>query len=185
MINESNEAQRKEREKIVMEKVREEDMIAQAQLEGVKEWVWDLLISEKKFRPEDIKIDPQYSLKLSDCEAIVSIDYVINLNSVSVMAIKCSSAAIESWERYIKAFARVVQDYQIPYAVITDAENTKIFDIISGSIIGTSVHGIFDRQEALDKIKDFEKIPFPQEKLEKEKRIAYAFEGIKCPPVKP
>jgi hypothetical protein len=56
--------------------------------------------------------------------------------------------------------------------------------MISGSVIGTSVHELFNRQEALDKIKDFIKIPFPQEKLEREKRIAYAFEGIKCPVVK-
>ncbi len=185
MINGSNEAQKKEREKIVMEKAKEEEIIAQAQLEGVKEWIWDLLITKKKFRPEEIKIDPQFSLKLSDCEAVVSIDYVININSITFMVIKCSSAAIESWERYIKAFARVVQDYQIPYAMVTDGENAKIFDMVSGSLIGASVFGVFNRQEALDKIKDFKKIPFPPEKLEREKRIAYAFEGIKCPPVKP
>jgi len=184
MINESNEAQRKEREKIVMEKAKEEEMIAQEQLEGVKDWVWDLLITEKKYRPEEIKIDPQFSLKLSDCEAMVGIDYAINLNSISFMVIKCSSSSIESWERYVKAFARVVQKYQIPYAMVTDGENAKIFDMISGSVIGTSVHELFNRQAALDKIKDFIKIPFPPEKLEREKRIAYAFEGIKCPAVK-
>jgi hypothetical protein len=184
MMNESNEAQRKEREKIVMEKVKEEDMIAQEQLEGVKEWVWELLINKKNFHPEEIKIDPQFSLKLSDCETMVSIDYVINLNSMSFMVIKCSSSSIESWERYTKAFARVVQNYQIPYAMVTDGENAKIFDMISGSIIGTSVHELFNRQAALDKIKDYKKIPFPPEKLEREKRIAYAFEGIKCPTTK-
>ena len=115
---------------------------------------------------------------------MVGIDYVINLNSISFMVIKCSSSSIESWERYTKAFARVVQNYQIPYAMVTDGEHAKIFDMITGSVIGTSVYELFNRQAALDKIKGFIKIPFPPEKLEREKRIAYAFEGIKCPAVK-
>jgi hypothetical protein len=100
------------------------------------------------------------------------------------MVIRSVSTAIESWERYIVAFARSVKDYQIPYAVVTDGENFKIYDVLSGSILSESIQGLFNRQEALNLMKDFQKISCPASRQEKEKRIVYAFEGIKCPTVK-
>jgi hypothetical protein len=172
---------KEERDKKIREKIEEEDHLEQIRLEGVKEWVWDLLLNVKHFHPEEIKIDPGFDLEMSDCKAKATIDYIINLNSISFMAIKCSSSAMESWERYIKALARVVLDYQIPYAMVTDGESVRVFDAISGSVVSNSVHGLFNRQEALERIKGFKKIPYPPEKLDREKRIVYAFEGIKCP----
>ncbi|HMK48459.1 MAG TPA: type I restriction enzyme HsdR N-terminal domain-containing protein [Thermodesulfovibrionales bacterium] len=172
---------KEERDKKIREKIEEEEQLEQVRLEGVKEWVWDILLNVKHFRPEEIQIDPHFNLEMSDCEAIASIDYVINLNSTTVMAIKCSSSALESWERYIKALARVVLDYQIPYAMVTDGETVRVFDIVSGSVVSNSVQELFSREEALKRIEGFEKTPFPKEKSEREKRIVYAFEGIKCP----
>jgi hypothetical protein len=55
----------------------------------------------------------------------------------------------------------------------------------SGKPIGKSLSELFSRQEALNKIKDFKKIPCPANRVEKEKRIVYAFDGIKCPTEKP
>jgi hypothetical protein len=37
---------------------------------------------------------------------------------------------------------------------------------------------MFTRQEAMDKLRDFKKIPFDNNKIEKERRIIYAFQGI-------
>lgn len=95
--------------------------------------------------------------------------------------ILCRPTAIESWERYIISFAKVIKDYQIPYAVVTDGENAQIIDVLAGKLIGESLDKLFNRQEALNKMKDFKKIPCPANRVEKEKRIVYAFEGIKCP----
>jgi len=44
--------------------------------------------------------------------------------------------------------------------------------------------GLFNKQEAFNKMKGFKKIPCPFYRLEREKRIVYAFEGIKCPTIK-
>jgi hypothetical protein len=44
--------------------------------------------------------------------------------------------------------------------------------------------GLFNKQEAFNKMKDFKKIPCPFYRLEREKRIVHAFEGIKCPTIK-
>lgn len=69
--------------------------------------------------------------------------------------------------------------------MITDGENALIIDILAGRLIGKSLSEFFNREEALNKMKDFKKIPCPANRLEKEKRIVYAFEGIKCPTENP
>jgi hypothetical protein len=173
-----------DREKLIQEKIKAEEQVEIMQLKGVKQKVWEILTKEKNFDPGEIEIDPEVRLRLSDCEATVSIDFIINLPSASFMIIKCSSSAIESWERYVISFARVVKDYQIPYAVVTDGDNARIIDVLAGTLVSESIERILNRQEALDKMKDFKKIPCPVNRLEREKRVIYAFEGIKCPTVK-
>jgi hypothetical protein len=170
-----------DREKLIRQKIKEEELIDMMQLRGIKQILWEILIKEKGFNPEEIEIDPEFRIQLSNCEANVSVDFIINLSSVSFMVIRSVSTAIESWERYIVAFARAVKDYQIPYAMVTDGENARIYNVLSGSLISDSINGVFNRQEALNLMKDFQKIPCPANRYEKEKRIIYAFEGIKCP----
>jgi hypothetical protein len=170
-----------DREKLIKEKIEKQEFIEIIQLQGLRQIVWKILINEKKYELNDIKIDPQFKIILNNCEAVVSIDFLIIINSVNFMVIRCTSSTIESWERYIVAFARSVTDYQIPYAVVTDGEHAKIIDVLKVSLIGESIHDLPGKQQAIDLLKDFKKISCPAEKIAKEKRIVYAFEGIKCP----
>jgi hypothetical protein len=170
-----------DREKLIRDKIKEEELIDMMQLRGINQMLWEMLTKEKGFNPEEIEINPEFRLQLSNCEANVSVDFIINISSVSFMVIRSVSTAIESWERYIVAFARAVKDYQIPYAAVTDGENFRIYDVLSGSLLPEFTKGLFNRQEALNLMKDFQKIPCPANRQEKEKRIVYAFEGIKCP----
>jgi hypothetical protein len=173
-----------DREKLIRERIEEEEHLEMIHLGGVKQKVWEILTKEKMFDPGEIEIDPEFRLRLSDCEATVSIDFIVDIPSASFMVVKCASSAIESWERYVISFARVIKDYQIPYAVVTDGDNARIIDVLTGSLVSKSIKNLLNRQEALDKMKDFKKIPCLVNSLEREKRIIYAFEGIKCPTVK-
>lgn len=151
------------------------------QLRGVKQIVWDKLINEKFYKPEEIDIEPQYALKLEGCEAKVSIDFVINFPPASFAVIKCANSGLESWERYVTAFARAVKDYQIPYAMVTNGDEARIIDIVTGLLTGKTMQEFYDRQKALEIMNNFKKIPCSDHRTEKEKRIVYAFENIKCP----
>jgi len=172
------------REELIQERIMAEECAEMMQLGGVKQKVWDILTKERKFDPGDIEIDPEFRLLLNDCETTVSIDFIVNLSSTSFMVIKCAATAIESWERYAISFARAIKDYQIPYAMVTDGENARVIDVLTGSLVSTSMGGLFNKQEAFNKMKDFKKIPCPFFRIEREKRIVYAFEGIKCPTIK-
>jgi len=169
------------RKKLIEELIKQDEQLETMQLGGIKQKVFEFLIKEKQFKPEEIETDPEFRITLSDSEITVHTDFVVNLSSASFILILCRATAIESWERYIISFAKVIKDYQIPYAVVTDGENAQIIDIPAGRLIGKSLSELFNRQEVLNKMKDFKKIPCPANRLEKEKRILYAFEGIKCP----
>lgn len=173
-----------DREKLIKARIKAEDEIEAIELSGIKQNIWEFLIKEKQFKPEEIETDPEFRLTLGDRETKVSMDFVVNLSSTSLMVIQCSSSSLDAWERYVTAFARVIKDYQIPYAVVTDGEKARIIDVLTGKLIGESLGQLFNREEAINKMKDFKKIPCPAKRLEKEKRIVYAFESIKCPTVK-
>jgi len=175
---------KEERDKKIREKIEDEEFIEMMQLRGIRRSVWEFLTQQKGFDPKEVEIDPQFNIVLSNCEAFVGIDFIINVSSVSFMAIRCVQSAIESWERCVIAFSRAVKDYQIPYAVVTDGENARIYTMRTGSLISDSINGLPTHQEAVEQMKDFQKIACPPTKLEKEKRIIYAFEGIKCPTAK-
>jgi hypothetical protein len=174
----------KDREKLIEEQIKIEEEIEATQLTGIKQKILEFLIKERQFKPEEIETDPRFKLTLGDRETTVSIDFVVNLPSASFMVIQCSSGSLEAWERYVTAFSRVVKDYQIPYAAVTDGEKALIIDVFAGKRIGESLSDLFNLQESLSKMKDFKKVPCPANRLEKEKRIVYAFESIKCPTVK-
>lgn len=173
-----------DREKLIKERIQADEQLKTMQLGGIKQKVWELLIKEKQFKPEEIETNPEFKIILGNNEITVHIDFVVNLPSSSLMVIQCSSSSLEAWERYVASFARVIKEYQIPYAVVTDGEDAQIIDVLTGRLIGKSLIELFNREDALNKMKDFKKIPCPSNRLEKEKRIVYAFEGIKCPTVK-
>lgn len=170
-----------ERKKKIKEKIEQEEKVESIQLHGIRQFVWNILTREKNFQQNEIQIDPVFPLLLNDCDAQVSIDFVIHLPAASFMVIRCASVSMESWESYVVSFARVVKEYQIPYAVITDGENTRVIEVLSGSVLDMSLHTLFTREDAMKKLETFKKIPYPANKVDKIKRILYAFEGIKCP----
>jgi hypothetical protein len=184
MTNIRTEFAMNDREKLIEQRIKAEEDIETMQLSGIKQMIWEFLVKEKQFKPKEIETDPEFRLTLGDRETKVSMDFVVNLPSASLMVIQCSSGSLEAWERYVTSFARIAKDYQIPYAVVTDGDKARIIDVLAGKLIGESLGQLFNREEALKKMKDFKKIPCPPNRLEKEKRIVYAFESIKCPTAK-
>jgi hypothetical protein len=174
-----------EKEKLIKDKIIKQEIQEMMQLKGIKQMVWDTLTLEKGYKIDDIIVDPQFNIEIDKKPISVSIDFAVEINSLKTIIIRCTSSALESWERYIIAFSRAVEDYQIPFAVITDGENAKILDTINNKLLGNKLSELFNRETALTLIKDYKRISYNPERLEREKRIIYAFEAIKCPVVKP
>lgn len=168
------------RKELIRQKIEEEERKELLQLSGIRMKVWQFLTKDKGFAKDDILIDPEFELKLSDCIIKISIDFIIKLNNSEAMLIRCSPTSIESWERYVLAFARVIKEHQIPYAAVTDGERARLMDVLTGKIIGERIEDFPSKEELSRKMENLKPSAFPSERLEREKRIVYAFEGVKC-----
>jgi len=78
------------------------------------------------------------------------------------------------------ALGRVADVYQVPYAVITDGEDARMIAVTDGRLVAQGLDAIPSRHEAERMLGETTFNACPSERVEKEKRILYAFEAIKC-----
>ena len=173
-----------DRKEIVRGKLNEEDARERLATKDAREIALAFLKEEKGYLDEDIEIDREFSVSIkegpSKIEETVSVDYIIRLQGIPYMAIKCSMS-VESRERHILAFSRVVDSTQMPYSVVTDGLKAHITDTASGKVIATEMENIPSRKEALKDMETFEASECPPENMVGEKRILLAFECTSCP----
>jgi hypothetical protein len=174
---------RAERQKKIMDKVREQEEAEEYLTEAIRRVVLKVL-AEKGYAPDEIETDTKFTVSAGDISETVSTDFIIRLEGRRLVAIKCSSA-LDSRERHIVALSRVVDSYQIPFSVLTDGMEARVIDTISGRTVSEEMASIPSRQEALGLIGRTEFRPCPPERAEKEKRILLAFQSISCPMDRP
>ncbi len=169
-----------DRRKLIEEKIGKAEARAATSLALIRQTVRAFLVHEKGYLDEDIEIDRKFEIDLDGAKTPTSVDYLLNLGGKRIMAIKCSPGALESRERHVLAFSRVVDKYQIPFAVVTDGLQARVLDSISGNLIAEGLDAVPDRSRASEILISSELMPYPAERLEREKRILLAFDAIKC-----
>ncbi len=169
-----------ERQKLIEEKLTQAEAKAAAGLAFIREAVRDFLVGTKGYSDGDIETDREFEIALDGKVTPVSVDYILNLSGRRFAVIKCSPGALESRERHLVSFARVVDTYQIPMAVVTDGMGARILDTLSGKLVAEDLASIPARKEAEGLIGSMTRVPCPPERKEKEQRILLAFDAIKC-----
>ena len=91
------------------------------------------------------------------------------------MAVTCVAGSIGSYEREILSGARLIFDYQIPFAVSTDARDAIIMDTLSGKKYGQGLNAIPSREKAFEMVKSLEYQPYDENKKEREMIIYRSF----------
>lgn len=169
-----------ERKVLIGELIKEQEELFTQSIGYIQRLMVEKLISIG-YSLSDIEINKNYEVFVSDKEKfITSVDLLIRLNDKTIFAIKCTPASIDSWQRFMLSFCRVVEPYQIPYAFITDGQEGRIMDVLSGEVRETM--DIPSKEELQKSLPSLNFIPYSEEKLPKEKRILYAFDAIKCCP---
>ncbi|SDU61341.1 type I restriction enzyme HsdR N-terminal domain-containing protein [Desulfobacula phenolica] len=133
------------------------------------------LVDEKGYAKEDICVDEELIVQFKGEDYISSIDLIVSCKDKALMAITCVAGSIGSYEREILAGARLVHDYQIPFAVSTDARDAVVMDTLSGKTVGKSLDAIPSKQEALELIKSIEYKPLDKDRKEREMIIYRSF----------
>ncbi len=168
-----------DRQRMIEEKILKKEAEAERTLETIREIIKEILIF-KGYSSEEIEVDKAFYIELDGEKTPVSVDFIIKVNQKRLMSIKCSPGALDSRQRHIVAFSRVVDSQQIPFAVATDGLTALLFDSITGKLIKEGIESIPTKEEAKAIVQSLELKPFPEERLEREKRVLLAFEAIKC-----
>jgi len=140
------------------------------------------LIDKKGYLKEDINVDVDMAITVAGELYRSQVDLVVSSDGgkTRFMAIKCAAGSLGSREREIVAAARLLDEYQIPCAVVSDGRTASVLDTVTGKKIGDGLDAIPTRQEAVNQLKSQTHAPFPAERRDREKLIfrTYDLENI-------
>jgi hypothetical protein len=169
-----------ERKELLEKKIAMEESFLNNELNYIQKKIINFLISEKGYLKDDIETNVCFKINLPDVSFDVIADIILKIGNKRFCFIKCAMNSLESWERHSIAFCRVADQYWIPFAIVTDGENLRILDSTDGRLVAEGLDSILSKKDAEEIVKKMSFDFYPSDKSEKEKRILYAFDAIRC-----
>jgi len=155
-----------------------EGRIAQENLTAAKQAVEKFLREAKGYSGSDIEVDREFDVTTGDEPARSKAAFVIVSNGKRLVSITCSPDAVVSRERQALACARLLDSYQIPFAVITDGTDAELLDTLTGDVIGEGMDAIPSKEKLGALAGHIEFKELAAKRVKKEKMIARAFDAI-------
>lgn len=139
--------------------------------ELVKIRVREFLIKKKGYPEECVITDYPLEVEVDGKTFISPLDILVRIKGCNFVNIECAPPTVlASLERKALAASRIIG---APITVVTDWEQTKIFETESGSLIADNLNALPAYDEA-----DVRTIQVSGERLLKEKRILFAYMGV-------
>ena len=143
--------------------------------EASRQIVEKFLVETKGFSKQEIRVDEPLVVQFKGQDYVSAIDLIVCCNTRPFMAVTCVAGSIGSYEREILAAARLVYEFQVPFAVSTDGRNAVIMDTVSGKTIGQGLDAIPSRQAAERRMASIQDTLYPLEKRKLEMIIYRSF----------
>jgi hypothetical protein len=137
------------------------------------------LIAEKGFSREDIAVDVEIELVIQGDPYRSQLDLVVSAGGGRhpAMVIKCCAGSLASREREVLSAARLLTEYQIPFAVVSDAKTAIVLDTISGKKLGSGMTAIPSKSVVRDRMGAIPPEPLSNQRREKEKLIFRTYDS--------
>jgi hypothetical protein len=138
------------------------------------------LVEQKGYLKEDIQIDADIEMIVAGELYRSQLDLVVSVDGgkTRFMAIRCVAGSLGSREREIVAAARLLLDnYQIPFSIVSDGKTAIVLDTVSGKKTGEGMDTIPSKKEAIEKLESIDLLPFPKDRLEREKLIFRTYDS--------
>lgn len=145
-------------------------------VERIRQGAERFLVEKKDYSKGDIEVGKEFEIVLGGEKLKLMADIIVRVGGRRAIIVKCTYDSLGSKERLIVSYARLLGSYQIPYAVIINAEGAEVLDASSGEVIGSGMESIPSKGDL-----DIDKLEFTEiseDRLEKEKRILSAFESL-------
>jgi hypothetical protein len=137
------------------------------------------LVDTKGYRAADIIVDAPLALEVGGASYRSRIDLLVMAGQPPrpFMAIKCAAGSLGSREREILSAARIYDaSSQIPLAVVSDGRNATVIDAVSGKKLAEGMAAIPDSRTADRQITRHAPVPYPPERMEREKLIFRSYD---------
>jgi hypothetical protein len=105
------------------------------------------LMERKGYHREDIEVDVPIVMDIAGEPYRSALDLVVGVGGRRMVAFRCVAGSIGSYEREILAAARLLNDYQIPWAASSDGKDAVVLDTVSGRRVGAGLDAIPGRAE--------------------------------------
>jgi hypothetical protein len=129
------------------------------------------LVERKGYAREDIEVDVPIEMDIAGERYRSVVDLVVRVGGRRMVAFRCAAGSIGSYEREILAAARLLSDYQVPWAAASDGKDAVVLDTVSGRRVGVGLDGIPARAELEAHLPALEFKALPQDRRLREQLI--------------
>ncbi len=140
------------------------------------------LVNQKGYSRDDIEVDVKIEMAVAGEQYRSQVDLVVRVygGKLRIAAIKCAAGSLGSREREILAAARLLEEYQIPFAVVSDGKTAIVLDTVSGQKIGEGMDAIPSKEAGISMLDSYQPVSLPAERLEREKLLfrTYDIENV-------
>ncbi len=148
--------------------------------DNVRQKLVRLLLEEKGYLKEDISLSREIGFEMEGIRISSPVDISVGFGGRTLMVFKCASGSVVSRERQIIATARLLEDYVVPFAVVTNGVDLELLDSISEKIIGEGTASLPGRRELFAVSRDCLLRPSNKKKLVYEQRVLYTYDSMSC-----
>ena len=132
----------------------------------------------KEYLKTDIEVDADIAFTIDQEKYVSKVDLIVSAENVRFMVFKCAAGSLGSCEREALAAARIVDDYQIPFAVVSDGKTAIVMDTITGKTIGEGFEAVWSKEDAIRILKDHKPVTLPEKRRVKERLIFRSYDSM-------
>jgi Type I restriction enzyme R protein N terminus (HSDR_N) len=137
------------------------------------------LVEAKGYSKDDISADVPIEIMIAGKPYSSQVDLVVTAGPAKkrIMVFKCAAGSLGSREREILAAARLLDEYQIPLAIVSDGKTAIVLDTISGKKIGEGMDAVPAKDAAISKSDTYRFTALPPERREREKLVFRTYDS--------
>nr|HID58039.1 hypothetical protein [Desulfobacterales bacterium] len=146
--------------------------------ERCRQKIAKLLVEEKGYSKEDVQVNRKLELVVDGRTWVSRVDFALALEGRVFMIIRFGPGSIVSRERPVLAAARLLEPYEIPFAVVTNGSDAQILDTSSGKVVGQGMEAIPSKGDILKVFAELRFNQISRKRLEMERRILFVFDAV-------
>ena len=154
------------------------EIIPETHDERERQKIARFLVKDKGFSKSDLRVRRTIDLNVDGVAATVRVDFVLQVEETAFAIIVFGPGSLVSRERPALAAARLLESYVIPFVVVTNGQDAEVLESETGSIVAEGLEGIPSKDQARLKMKNLTLAVLPEARLEKERRILFAFDVL-------